>query len=111
MADTTALPACQYCGGWHTTTCPRIKSIEYHTDGAVKRVEFHSVAAVAPDREGERKVGKWETIKASRGERPLDREGEGKPRLYCSVCGEYREDEYTCRKGGKSIPLDREGEG
>jgi hypothetical protein len=41
---------------------------------------------------------------------PIDREGEGKPRLYCSVCGEYREDEYTCRKGGKSIPLDREGE-
>lgn len=27
-------------------------------------------------------------------------------RLYCSVCGEYREDEYTCRKGGESIPHD-----
>lgn len=24
---------------------------------------------------------------------------------HCSKCGEAREDDYTCRKGGKTIPL------
>lgn len=33
---------CPHCGLVHTTTCSRIKAIEYHSDGTVKRVEFHS---------------------------------------------------------------------
>lgn len=37
---------CKHCGLSHETTCPRIKSIEYHPDGAVKRVEFHPVLPV-----------------------------------------------------------------
>lgn len=34
---------CPHCGSFHTTTCPRIRAIEYHSDGTVKRVEFHSL--------------------------------------------------------------------
>ena len=34
------IPACQYCGNYHTTTCPRIASIEYYPNGTVKRVEL-----------------------------------------------------------------------
>lgn len=38
-------PKCPHCGMQHTTTCPRIKAIEYHTDGVtVKRIEFHDNA-------------------------------------------------------------------
>jgi hypothetical protein len=25
----------------HQTTCPRVKAIEYHPDGSVRRLEFH----------------------------------------------------------------------
>lgn len=32
---------CQHCGMTHYQTCPRIKAIEYHDNGTVKRVEFH----------------------------------------------------------------------
>lgn len=32
---------CHHCGLTHKTTCPRIKAIEYHQDGTVKRIEFH----------------------------------------------------------------------
>lgn len=37
---------CDYCGGTNHvfTACPRIKVIEYHQDGSVKRVELHSSA-------------------------------------------------------------------
>ena len=32
---------CQWCGGFHTTFCPRVKAIEYHIGGfSIKRVEF-----------------------------------------------------------------------
>lgn len=31
---------CEHCGLVHETTCPRIKAIEYHENGIVKRVEF-----------------------------------------------------------------------
>ena len=34
---------CQMCGGWHPFACPRVKSIEWETDGGtrvVKRAEF-----------------------------------------------------------------------
>lgn len=32
--------SCPYCGGSHATTCHLIKAIEYHANGAIKRVEF-----------------------------------------------------------------------
>lgn len=35
---------CPHCGLIHETTCPRIRAIEYHPNGAVKRVEFHDYA-------------------------------------------------------------------
>lgn len=33
---------CQFCGSiiLHSGVCPTVKAIEYHPDGAVKRVEF-----------------------------------------------------------------------
>ena len=33
---------CRYCGLIHTDPgiCPRVKAIEYHPDGTIKRVEF-----------------------------------------------------------------------
>lgn len=42
--------ACQHCSGpfqivLHSGPCPRIKAIEYHPNGAVKRIEFKE----APD--------------------------------------------------------------
>lgn len=38
-------PPCPYCSGcnvmiYHAGTCPKIKTIEYHKDGTIKRVEF-----------------------------------------------------------------------
>lgn len=38
--------ACPHCSGpfsatIHSGACPRVKAIEYHPDGAVKRVELH----------------------------------------------------------------------
>lgn len=41
---TTASPVrnCPHCGIYHQTTCPRIRAIEYHQDGTIKRVEFHA---------------------------------------------------------------------
>lgn len=32
---------CPYCGLLHDVTCPRIKAMEYHENGTLKRVEFH----------------------------------------------------------------------
>jgi hypothetical protein len=34
---------CGHCGQHHVTggMCPRIKAIEYHENGMVKRVEYH----------------------------------------------------------------------
>jgi hypothetical protein len=32
---------CEHCGMIHETTCPRIKAIEYGSDGRVRRIEFH----------------------------------------------------------------------
>lgn len=42
--DTTAvqMATCGWCGGYHSGTCPKVKAIEYHPDGTVKRVEFIS---------------------------------------------------------------------
>lgn len=38
---TTGTPTCSYCGLLHTGTCPRVKAIEYHDNGLIKRIEFH----------------------------------------------------------------------
>jgi hypothetical protein len=32
---------CVHCGCWHAGACPRVKAVEYHPDGTVKRVEYH----------------------------------------------------------------------
>lgn len=32
---------CGHCGGYHIGTCPRVKAVEYHPNGTVKRVEYH----------------------------------------------------------------------
>lgn len=32
--------ACPWCGSQHGRRCPFIKSVEYHQDGQIKRVEF-----------------------------------------------------------------------
>lgn len=34
---------CPYCGMIHATTCWRVKAIEYHPDGSIKRVELRDV--------------------------------------------------------------------
>lgn len=36
-----AATACSHCGFWHQGACLRIKAIEYHSNGTVKRVEYH----------------------------------------------------------------------
>lgn len=38
---------CEHCGNYHTGTCPRIKAIEYHKNGKIKRVEYHDMSAVS----------------------------------------------------------------
>lgn len=48
--------ACPYCSSpWsaqiHGGACPRIKAIEYHPNGTVKRVELHPSAGPQGDRE------------------------------------------------------------
>lgn len=40
-ANSQSVICCEYCGCYHTGVCPKIKAIEYHPDGAIKRVEFH----------------------------------------------------------------------
>jgi len=32
--------SCVYCGAIHDTLCSRIKAIEYHPNGTIKRVEL-----------------------------------------------------------------------
>lgn len=39
---------CGHCGGYHTGVCPRIKAIEYHPDGRVKRIEYHALLQPVP---------------------------------------------------------------
>ena len=45
METTTVGPtthACVHCGGVHSGgVCHRVKAIEYHQNGTVKRVEYH----------------------------------------------------------------------
>jgi hypothetical protein len=40
--------ACGYCSGpfnavIHSGPCPRVTAVEYHTNGTVKRIEYHPV--------------------------------------------------------------------
>lgn len=39
---TTAAVAqlCEWCGVVHSGVCPKVKAIEYHLNGGIKRVEF-----------------------------------------------------------------------
>lgn len=49
MSDTTSAidTKCLWCGGeQHAGICPTVKSIEYHENGAVKRVEFREAQPV-----------------------------------------------------------------
>lgn len=39
---------CPHCGLIHQTTCQRIKAMEYHSDGSVKRIEFHEPRPIDP---------------------------------------------------------------
>lgn len=36
----TFIVNCRHCGYTHIGQCPRIKAIEYHECGAIKRVEY-----------------------------------------------------------------------
>lgn len=45
--------SCPWCSRegltiWHSGGCPRVKAIEYHPSGAVKRVEFHEERPAVP---------------------------------------------------------------
>ena len=47
--DPQYLGGCPYCSGpgqavFHGAVCPRIKAIEYHPWGGIKRIEFHDGA-------------------------------------------------------------------
>jgi len=47
MNDWNDPPRCHYCGNFHATICPKIKSIEYD-GGNIKRVEFFAPADYPP---------------------------------------------------------------
>ena len=38
---------CPHCGMGHGAVCPRIKAVEYHADGTIKRVEYFDPPQVA----------------------------------------------------------------
>lgn len=40
-------PNCRYCGYSHDGVCPRVREIEYHQNGTVKRVSFFKGMDVA----------------------------------------------------------------
>ncbi len=39
---------CTYCGNIHAHTCPRVRAMEYHPNGALARVEFWPDTLTAP---------------------------------------------------------------
>lgn len=39
---------CQHCGMHHQGACPRVKAIEYYSDGTVKRVEYKGAVDYPP---------------------------------------------------------------
>ena len=44
---------CEYCGFIHILpgVCPRVKAFEYHSNGTLKRVEFHEPPQWSPNPE------------------------------------------------------------
>jgi hypothetical protein len=40
MCSPLPLKTCPYCGNYHRTKCPMVKSIEYFDNGSIRRVEF-----------------------------------------------------------------------
>jgi len=49
--DSKTPVTCPHCGIGHVGTCPRIKAIEYHENGTVRRIEFKDdVAPYQPAR-------------------------------------------------------------
>lgn len=53
---------CQWCGGFHTTFCPRVKAIEYYDGGFwVKRVEFWEVGQAKESKPMRSNLGPGET--------------------------------------------------
>lgn len=56
-ADASKPQNCPHCGMIHETTCPRIKAIEYHANGQIKRVEFLEPQTVKWGWEGHQLIG------------------------------------------------------
>lgn len=60
---------CIHCGaGSHDGQCPKIKSVEYHPDGSIKKVEYHQKIETtrvrayyppAPRRRRRQSLGEW----------------------------------------------------
>lgn len=48
-ADAAARLECEYCGMIHKGVCPKVRSIEYHQDSTIKRVEFFESQNLAAD--------------------------------------------------------------
>lgn len=63
--QTGSVPSCPYCGGWphdFVGTCPRVKVIEFYTDGTIKRVEkFEPQPALS---------GTWPFAASMQGDKP-----------------------------------------
>lgn len=47
MTTIPGYDTCKHCGTIHGPLCPFVKAIEYHPDGAVKRIEFVERASPA----------------------------------------------------------------
>ena len=43
--NTSIIPLCSYCNGYHTGSCPRIEEIEYHSNGSIKRVRLRPLVS------------------------------------------------------------------
>jgi hypothetical protein len=49
IGENMVMVICEHCGGSHVSrTCPRIKVIEYHENGQVKRIEFFETVTEEP---------------------------------------------------------------
>ncbi len=53
MIESPQATPCKWCSVdsykiWHGGKCPKVKAIEYHPNGAVKRVEFYGPCGFVP---------------------------------------------------------------
>ena len=48
MSDWCAYCSSEYSKVYHSGICPKIKSIEHHPNGTVKKVEFHETVPSHP---------------------------------------------------------------